>query len=693
MNFDFTNYTFSGLLSILASLYGVGYPLIIQSIERIYSQYDSSLLSNRFTKEPVYKLFQILLVLNLLFTVLTPFLLHAGWWIIGCVTIQAILLVLLMGFTFLLFQLMIKYGNAGELLKYVEGKQIDKNNVMDILDLAIYADSKNNHQLFIDAMSSVFSYITIQQGDKQSLEEEDNILPPVEYDDIVLAIVMKLKGFIREGNGHHLLHRNNDIVSVLYNQISNSRISLRTHQWMWIMLNEAITHDNHSWFKQYWQFADSYASLRYRFVNNEQLRHDKKEFMLRHVIIGTLLLHNERYKWFNDIFLYTHSEPEYFGLIPSKFTQIIDMLENADKLCVVPTFQNQGFYFANEMGGVKDEKIVFREAVKYLSLLVIRLWSLQYQNLDGSEDLFSIPNSPKLIADDERAVSLMNMMISDIKYFYTNNIFVLVPRLTHIRQSEVIKLLTDYRDQCSSVKDTHEKHPEVSNDKFLKLKAEAMDFADRFNHTMPTEKPEGFEWNGVSTTNRTLIKEEKLETLYYSPYENFINGNLVLWANFMFELYRFYLDILNGIKRLSTYKVPRKQIQEFLNKIGYNVEDYEIITTDDIVEIQNSNVCLHAGVRPFGFFIIKRDEVPYITFEPFEEDKLTFMKEGCVLSSNIDSFRDCHEPFFNLQIATKMNVHTSGQSHGVVYISINDDYKTQDTHVVIEKSLVELYYV
>ena len=121
-----------------------------------------------------------------------------------------------------------------------------------------------------------------------------------------------------------------------------------------------------------------------------------------------------------------------------------------------------------------------------------------------------------------------------------------------------------------------------------------MDFADRFNHTMPTEKPEGFEWNGVSTTNRTLIKEEKLETLYYSPYENFINGNLVLWANFMFELYRFYLDILNGIKRLSTYKVPRKQIQEFLNKIGYNVEDYEIITTDDIVEIQNSNVCLHA---------------------------------------------------------------------------------------------------
>ena len=116
MIFDFTNYTFSGLLSILASLYGVSYPLIMQSIGRIYTQYDSTLLANRFTKETIYRVFQVLLVLNLLFAVSTPFLLHAEWWNIGFVTIQAILLVLLMGFTFLLFQLMIKYENAEELL-------------------------------------------------------------------------------------------------------------------------------------------------------------------------------------------------------------------------------------------------------------------------------------------------------------------------------------------------------------------------------------------------------------------------------------------------------------------------------------------------------------------------------------------------------------------------------------------------
>ena len=434
MIFDFTNYTFSGLLSILASLYGVGYPLIMQSIGRIYTQYDSTLLANRFTKETIYRVFQVLLILNLLFAVSTPFLLHAEWWNIGFVTIQAILLVLLMGFTFLLFQLMIKYENAGELLRHIEGGQIDKSNIMDIFDLAIYADSKNNHQLYIDAMSSVFSYITVQQGDDFKKQNDNEILPPVVYDENVVAILRKIKGFIREDDGHHLLHRNNDIVSVLYNQLSKSRISLQAHQMMWFLLNEAITYNNHSWFKQYWQFADSYSSLRYRFVANQILSQDKKEFMLRHVMIGTLLLHNERYKWLNDIFLYTHSEPEYYGLIPSTFIEIVEMLENIDSICTVPAFQQQNFYFADEMGGVNDEKFVFRKAVKYLSLLVIRLWTLQYRNLYNINSLFHIPSSPILIEDAERV------------YFFVTGSSGLVARemkLRFMRLGVVCEAITD----------------------------------------------------------------------------------------------------------------------------------------------------------------------------------------------------------------------------------------------------------
>lgn len=689
MIFDFTNYTFSGLLSILASLYGVGYPLIMQSIGRIYTQYDSTLLANRFTKETIYRVFQVLLILNLLFAVSTPFLLHAEWWNIGFVTIQAILLVLLMGFTFLLFQLMIKYENAGELLRHIEGGQIDKSNVMDIFDLAIYADSKNNHQLYIDAMSSVSAYIIIQQGDDNKNQKENDNLKPVEYDENVKKIIEKLKGFIREDDGHHLLHRNNDIVSVLYNQSSESRISLQTHQMMWFLLNEAITYNNHSWFKQYWQFADSYSSLRYRFVANDTLRQDKKEFMLRHVMIGTLLLHNERYKWLNDIFLYTHSEPEYYGLIPSTFIEIVEMLESIDSICTVPAFQQQNFYFANEMGGVNDEKFVFRKAVKCLSLLVIRLWTLQHRNLDNINSLFHIPSSPILIEDAERAATLMDMMKDDVEEFYRKDIFQLIPRLLPVDKEDVLSLISDYRDQCLNTKETHQNHPDVDNEKFSKLKEEIMSFVNNFNISLPQN-------NIIAEDDNLITKEydvetkERLETLDYSPYKNIGLCEPPLLTNFMFELYRMYLRVLDSMKKLSSYKISRSQIQEFLEMIEYNDLDYIIITTDKIQYLKKTHISLCAGVRPFGFFIMKKDDIPHVSFGKVQRDDLKIIADSNI-SSNINSFVNCHETHFNLVMATKMFVHIKEKIDGVIYVSVNGGYPEQKKPITINATLTELF--
>ena len=690
MIFDFTNYTFSGLLSILAALYGVSYPLIMQSIGRIYTQYDSTLLANRFTKEAIYRVFQILLFLNLFFAISTPFLLHAEWWNIGFVTIQAILLVLLMGFTFLLFQLMIKYENAGELLRHIEGGQIDKSNIMDIFDLAIYADSKNNHQLYIDAMSSVFLYITVQQGDDFKKQNANEILPPVVYDENVVAILRKIKGFIREDDGHHLLHRNNDIVSVLYNQLSKSRISLQAHQMMWFLLNEAITYNNYSWFKQYWQFADSYSSLRYRFVANEILRQDKKEFMLRHVMIGTLLLHNERYKWLNDIFLYTHSEPEYYGLIPSTFIEIVEMLEDIDSICTIPAFQQQNFYFADEMGGVNDEKFIFRKAIKYLSLLVIRLWTLQHRNFDDINSLFQIPSSPILIEDDERMATLMKMMKDDVEEFYSKDIFQLIPRLLPVNKADILSLLLGYRDQCLNIKEAHQNHPAVDFEKFSKLKEEITSLVSSFTITLPQNNIIT-KVDNLRTEGYVVETEERLKTLDYSLYKDIGLCVPPLLTNFMFELYRVYLRVLDSMRKLASYKINRSQIQGFLEQIEYNDLNYTIITNDNIHEIENSYIDLCAGGPPFVFFIMKKEDIPCVSLGEVQKDDLKLTIAGSSISSNIDSFRDCHEAYFDLVMATKMLVHIKEKIDGVVYVSVNEEYPKQENPITINATLAELF--
>ena len=52
--FDFTNYTYSGMLSIVAAVFGIAYPQINASIERIDDKYGSSLLTTRLKNEKAF---------------------------------------------------------------------------------------------------------------------------------------------------------------------------------------------------------------------------------------------------------------------------------------------------------------------------------------------------------------------------------------------------------------------------------------------------------------------------------------------------------------------------------------------------------------------------------------------------------------------------------------------------------------
>ena len=49
--FDFVNNTYSGVLSILSTLFGLSYPLVIGCIEKIDDKFGSTKLSERFMRE------------------------------------------------------------------------------------------------------------------------------------------------------------------------------------------------------------------------------------------------------------------------------------------------------------------------------------------------------------------------------------------------------------------------------------------------------------------------------------------------------------------------------------------------------------------------------------------------------------------------------------------------------------------
>lgn len=687
--FDFTNYTFSSLFSILASIYGIGYPLIIQAISSIYNQYDSDLISYRFSKEPVYKVFQILMIVNMVVAILAPFLLQAEWFNQVVITVQAVLVVTLIGCSIMLFRLILLFSNAGKLLERVEGEQIDGDNVMEILDIAIYADAQHNWDLYIKSLSKVFAYVQQQQGDQpdQGIEA---IKPPVFYDKVTVDIVRKLKEYIRMDDGHHFLYGNNDITSIFYNQTSTSRISLQSHQLMWMLLNDAIEFNNHTWFNQYWQYADCYASMKYRFVNYDSpLRHDKQMFMLRHVMVGGMLLHYGRINWLNDVFFFTHSEPEYYGLIPSTFDEIVVMLELVDKMCIdFSYFLQQGFYYHDQMSGVKDNKYFFRDALKYLSLLVVRLWSLEGRGYDKTQ-LFSVPASPLKLNDDDRDVQIMEMMRIEVSLWYDSKVFISIPRLKFVDKKEVENLLNEYQQQCKGDIGAKEEHPTVNIQKYEELKdiidGEAERLESIFQYAEVYEK-------GMTVT-REFINSYELETINYSSFKDIDCSCIpnVHFRNFWNDIACEYLRCLSRLKQLGDFTVPRKQIENVLKDMRFN-EDYVIIATEQIDELPNASVFLDALLSVKYFFVLKKSEMPLTALLPIESNKgLKPIRDGGLVCSNIEEFQGYNEPIYKLTLGIKLRFSTPNEFSGYIRFSIDDTYEAQEAKIKPKRTFEELF--
>ena len=110
--FDFTNYTYSGMLSIVAAIFGIAYPQINASIERIDDKYGSSLLTKRLKNEKAFATFNVLLVINLVIDVVNPFLLDQSNCCYIHIVIQTIATIFLIGCFFYLFEIIRMYNDA-----------------------------------------------------------------------------------------------------------------------------------------------------------------------------------------------------------------------------------------------------------------------------------------------------------------------------------------------------------------------------------------------------------------------------------------------------------------------------------------------------------------------------------------------------------------------------------------------------
>ena len=162
MHFDFFNYTFSAVVSLVTAVFGLSYPLLIESIHKIDVKYNSIRLKNRFEKSEIYKNYNKLLRLSIFIAVFMPFMLAA--FILytaisyALITIQVAMLLLLIYLTFRLVEQVQLYNDPVRLMDNILSAATE-SDIYVVLDIMRYA-SKEFPDVYRQGMSWILDLIT-----------------------------------------------------------------------------------------------------------------------------------------------------------------------------------------------------------------------------------------------------------------------------------------------------------------------------------------------------------------------------------------------------------------------------------------------------------------------------------------------------------------------------------------------------
>lgn len=275
MSWDFTNYTFSFLVSLIGTILGICYPLFLENIRKIDDQYQSTVLAKRFQEAPVFKVYQLLLIAAIVISFLAPFIMllsnnsivNIGVETVHCLFVLALVFVMLN-----MFRVIQTYYNPDDLSRLLfecpksQHLPVDRELLMASVDLMRYSCERNNTDVYRISKGHLVNAATIEQI-------------PVGYEYYNLSSLLQ-DTFIRitdlsTDETLKPLCYDNILVQVYYNIFCKGFNGENNYATIWHSLNKIMESENTEWFQQYWSAAISYYGL---FVKN--LRSDASKIYI-----------------------------------------------------------------------------------------------------------------------------------------------------------------------------------------------------------------------------------------------------------------------------------------------------------------------------------------------------------------------------------------------------------------------------
>lgn len=391
--FDFVNYTYSGILSVLSTLFGLSYPLVIGCIEKIDDKFGSTKLSERFMSEISFKWFKTSLVINLVMAVVFPFLMD------GCVHarlimgVQCVGAIVLVSSALFLFSKIITYYNITDLQKAI------LNNYKDAVSKTDKAKESKYFTQWIDLSGEL-----LKSADNELVQSVYEVL----YDYVVRvhsenrgrALVFdlyyyegisRINEFLSKGESQPIsVNNGNSILTSLI--LMDSVVSETTYRYLWRNLRIQMFYNKDVWIMEYWKMASQKIGLFMKPIHQyiydeegkpysqEQIEEKQKQrenFMEFHIMLCAMLIQEKKYRLLELMLSFTQSEPPSYPLVPSNISDIIDAFNKINHNSFIDPFYYESRYQMPNMHGITEGKIV-GAANCYLALLAYRIYVIRW---------------------------------------------------------------------------------------------------------------------------------------------------------------------------------------------------------------------------------------------------------------------------------------------------------------------------
>ena len=406
--FNFTDTTYSGLLSILSALFGIAYPLVISCIEKIDQKYQSTLLTARFKNERIFKTFKYLLIINLIMAVIFPFLMDGcthGRLFVGLQTCAAITIILA---TLLLLQKIMVYYDISELHReiikdYHEAKE-KKNKILEELYFKQWTDLT---PILLSSVDKKLGTSVYEEWNKYiNHHYKINITQVQPYDIYFYDSLTQINEYLCRTE-RRLISVNNEnslLQSFIYGGINMPELS---YAYLWKNLKIQLYYDRSRWIMAYWRSASQ--NYNYSRFNNHTTKL-KEDFLEFHIMLCAMVLSQKKYSLLQQMLAYSSSQPEEYPLVPSRLSDIINIFVRLETLSRKNIIAYEAKYTMYQMDGIVHNNVM-GGAYMYLTLLIYRLFAINWYY--GAKIVLSTPS----LSDDLNELATIRDVINIVLYW------------------------------------------------------------------------------------------------------------------------------------------------------------------------------------------------------------------------------------------------------------------------------------